>query len=238
MLEPQELRSELWGLAHEVASLSHPWFRSVIDKRITREQVIQGEIQHFLRVMHNKDFFGAILENAKREGDQEIIKVAQENYDEEVVGDGNHTDLLFRLLDEAGIDRALAEKEKPTAGTAIAIESIIGFCQRHSALEGMAFVAFVEAQNAGEDGVAYQVFRSLVDYYGFSEYAADTFRVHSVEDEKHGNKQIELICRKANTPELQEKIRRAVFAGTRTFSVEWDGHLQASLGSLEYWGGA
>ena len=223
LLTPDELRDDLWSIANKVASINHSWFRGIIDRTLSREQVIAGEIQHFLRVMVNKDFFGAIVENAKQDGDEQVLRL-----EEEVVGDDNHTDLLFQLLDEAGVDRKAAEETLPTVETAIAIEAIIGFCKRHSALEGMAFVAFVEAQNAGDNGVAYPVYRSLVEHYGFSEKAAETFLFHSEIDDKHGNEQIDLICQKANTVELQDKMRRAVRIGTRTFALEWAGHLRAA----------
>lgn len=236
-LSPKNFRKVLWNIALEMSSLSHPWFRSIIEHKLTRDQVIAGEIQHFLRVMKNKCFFGAILDNAKIEQDLELINLAQENYNEEVVGPGNHTDLLFQLLNEAGIDRKEAENAIATPGTAIAIEAIIGFCQRHSALESMAFVGFVEAQNAGKEGVAYQVYQALINNYGFSKYGAETFLVHSIADEQHGSKQIDLICKKANTIEMQSKIIQAVQSGVSTFSIEWDGHLQAAIGKRSYWTG-
>jgi len=236
-LSSHELRHRLLEEASEMASLSHPWFRGIIDHTLTREQIILGEKQHFLRVMRNGDFFGAIVEKAKQEGDQSILRLAKKNYSEEIVGPSNHTDLLFQFFADAGLDRKVVEKTLPTPGTAIAIEAMIGFCMRHSALEGMAFVGFVEVQNAGKEGVAYQVYDALIKHYGFSPKGAENFFVHSIEDDAHGNEQIDLICTKATTADVQTRIIQAVQAGVSTFSIEWDGHLQAALDGRVYWTG-
>ncbi|MCI0720398.1 MAG: iron-containing redox enzyme family protein [Acidobacteria bacterium] len=236
-LSPPVLRDFLWQVALQMRSGGHPWFRGGIERSLSREQVVLGELQHFLRVLRNHEFYGSILRRAQEAGDRDVIQIAQQNYDEEVVDPENHVELLFHLLDEAGIERSIAEGTMPTPGTALAVETILGFCERSPALEGMAFVALVEAQNAGEGGVAIQVYQALREYYGFSEKGARNFLVHSEVDGEHGSRQIELICRKATTAEAQRGIIHAVHLGVHAFSLEWDGHLQAAIGRRLYWSG-
>jgi pyrroloquinoline quinone (PQQ) biosynthesis protein C len=236
-LSPPVLRDFLWQVALQMQSADHPWFRGVIERSLSREQVIRSELQRFLRVLRNHEFYGSVLRRAQEAGDREVIQIAQQNYDDEVIGLENHVELLFHLLAESGIERSIAEGTVPTPGTALAVETILGFCERSSALEGMAFVAFVEAQNAGKHGVAIQVYQALREYYGFSEKGARNFLVHSEVDGEHGSRQIELICRKATTAEAQRGIIQAVRLGVHAFSLEWDGHLQAAVGRRLYWSG-
>jgi pyrroloquinoline quinone (PQQ) biosynthesis protein C len=119
-----------------------------------------------------------------------------------------------------------------------AIELIIGCCQRRSALEGIALLSFVESQLGGAGGVSDKVYRELTGYYGFSERAAETYRLHAEQDEGHGGRQIDAIRRFATEPETQEKVRSAVKLGLTAFSLEWDGHVQAMTGKREFWSGA
>jgi pyrroloquinoline quinone (PQQ) biosynthesis protein C len=53
------------------------------------------------------------------------------------------------FLEEGGITREEADKAEPASGTLAAIEMIVGCCQRRSALEGIASLAFVESQLGG-----------------------------------------------------------------------------------------
>ncbi len=57
---PDEFIAELWGYADEVPMIRHPWFAGIVGHRWTREQIIRGEIQHYLRVRTNPIFFGHI----------------------------------------------------------------------------------------------------------------------------------------------------------------------------------
>ena len=51
---------ELWRYAREVPMEQHPWFQGIIRHRWTRDQIILGEVQHYLRVRTNAIFFGYI----------------------------------------------------------------------------------------------------------------------------------------------------------------------------------
>lgn len=52
-LSPPVLRDFLWQVALQMRSGGHPWFRGVIERSLSREQVVLGELQHFLRVLRN-----------------------------------------------------------------------------------------------------------------------------------------------------------------------------------------
>jgi pyrroloquinoline quinone (PQQ) biosynthesis protein C len=229
--------AELWGYAQEVPMAEHPWFQGILQHRWTRSQIILGEIQHYLRVRTNPIYFGYIAVNAVAEKHYGLMDVVLENFLEELSGPRTHVDIVLQFLEEGGISREEADQAEPAPGTMAAIEMIVSCCQRRSALEGLAMLAFVESQHGGPDGVAAKVYRELTGYYAFSARAAETYRMHAEQDVGHGARQIEVLRRYAGDPETQEKIRRAVKLGINAFTLEWDGHVQAMTGQREFWPG-
>jgi pyrroloquinoline quinone (PQQ) biosynthesis protein C len=237
MPSPADFVTELWSYANEVPMLEHPWFQGIVQHRWTRDQIVLGEVQHYLRVRTNPIFFGYIAVNAVNERQYGLMDVVLENFMEELGGERTHVDIMYQFLEEAGISREEADAAEPAPGTMAAIEMIIGGCQRRSALEGVALLSFVEHQHGGAGGVAARVYRELTDYYGFSARAAETYAIHAEQDEGHGGRQIEAIQRFATDAETQERVRRAVKLGVTAFTLEWDGHVQAMTGRREFWSG-
>ena len=236
-MSPDELIAEMWGFANEVPMEQHPWFQGIILHRWSREQVILGEIQHYLRVRTNPIFFGYIAVNAVTDKQYGLMDVVLENFMEELSSPRSHPEVMLQFLEEGGISRQEADSAEPTPGTMAAIEMITGCCQRRSALEGVSMLSFVESQHGGRGGVADKVYRELKGHYGFSERAIETYRLHAEQDDAHGARQIEAIRRYATDPETQEKVRRAVKLGVTAFTLEWDGHVQAITGQREFWRG-
>jgi pyrroloquinoline quinone (PQQ) biosynthesis protein C len=235
---PDALIDELWGIANEVPMIQHPWFRGIIEHRWTPEQIIQGEVQHYLRVRTNPIFFGYIAINAVQDKQYGLMEVVLDNFMEELGGERTHVDIMLQFLEEAGISREEADQADAAPGTQAAIEMIVGGCQRRSALEGLALLSFVEDQHGGANGVAAQVYRELTGYYGFSKRAAETYFIHAEQDEGHGGRQIDAIRRFATDEATQEKVRQAVRLGVNAFNFEWDGHVQAMTGQRDFWAGA
>jgi pyrroloquinoline quinone (PQQ) biosynthesis protein C len=236
-MSADEFIAELWGYAREVPMGEHPWFQGILQHRWTREQIILGEVQHYLRVRTNPIFFGYIAVNAVAEKQYGLMEVVLENFMEELSGPRTHVDIMLQFLEEGGVTREEADRAEAAPGTMAAIEMIIGCCQRRSALEGVALLSFVESQLGGPNGVSAKVYRELTGHYGFSERAAETYRLHAEQDVGHGERQIDAIRRFATGPETQERIRRAVKLGLTAFCLEWDGHVQAMTGKREFWSG-
>jgi pyrroloquinoline quinone (PQQ) biosynthesis protein C len=182
-------------------------------------------------------FFAYIAANAVAEKHYDLLDVVLENITEELSGPRSHVDIMLQFLEEGGISREEADRAEPAPGTMAAIEMIVGGCQRRSALEGLAILSFAESQHGGPDGVAARVYRELTGYYGFSERAAETYKLHAEEDVGHGARQIDIIRRYATDQETQEKVRRTVKLGITAFTLEWDGHVQAMTGQREFWNG-
>jgi len=229
---------ELWRAARELFMPDHPWFKGIVDHRWTREQIVLGEIQHYLRVRTNPIFFGYIVTNVASERNYALMEIVMENFMEELGGEKTHVDIMLQMLDEAGISREEADKADPAPGTLAAIEMIRSGCQNRSALEGISLLSFVEAMHGGPDGAAARVFKELTGHYGFSRRAAATYELHAEQDTGHGDRQIEAIRRYATDDDAREKCRHAVRLGLEAFNFEWDGHVQAMTGQRNsYWNG-
>src|SRR5499427_7274991 len=200
---------ELWRYAREVPMGEHPWFQGILQHRWSPEQIILGEVQHYLRIRTNPIFFGYMAVNAVNDKNYELMETILENFMEELGGERTHVDIMLQFLEEGGISREEADRAEPAPATLAAIEMIVGGCQRRSALEGLSLLAFVEDQHGGANGVAAQVYREMVGYYGFSPRAAETYHLHAEQDEGHGGRQIDAIRQFATTDEMQAKIRGA-----------------------------
>ena len=230
--------AELWDYALQVPMREHPWFQGIAQHRWTREEIVIGEVQHYLRVRQNPVYFGYIAVNAATERQPGLTEVVLENYMEELAGEKSHVDIMFQFLEEGGVSREEADNADPAPGTLAAIEMILGHCQRRSALEGISMLAFVESQHGGPDGAAALAYPELVGHYGFSEYAAETYKIHAEQDVAHGSRQIDLIRKLATDDESRERVRKAVKLGIEAWNLEWDGHVQAITGKREFWAGA
>ena len=229
--------AELWRYAEEVPMGEHPWFQGILHHRWSREQIILGEVQHYLRIRTNPIFFGFMAINAVADKNYGLMQTVLENFMEELGGRQTHVDIMLQFLEEGGISREEADRAEPAPGTLAAIEMITGCCQRRSALEGVAMLAFVESQLGGAGKVSDKVFKELTGHYGFSPRAAETYRLHAQQDEGHGSRQIDAIRRLAIDETTQDKVRAAVKLGLTAFTLEWDGHVQAMTGKREFWSG-
>lgn len=229
--------AELWRYAEEAPMGEHPWFQGILSHRWNREQIILGEVQHYLRIRTNPIFFGYMAINAVADKNYELMQTVLENFMEELGGRRTHVDIMLQFLEEGGISREEADRAEPAPGTLAAIEMITGCCQRRSALEGVAMLAFVESQLGGEGKVSEKVYKELTGHYGFSPCAAETYRLHAQQDEGHGSRQIDAIRLLATDEATQDKVRAAVKLGLTAFTLEWDGHVQAMTGKREFWSG-
>jgi len=234
---PDDFIAELWDYAYQVPMREHPWFQGIVQHRWTRDEIVVGEVQHYLRVRQNPVYFGYMAVNAAIERQPGLSDVVMLNYLEELAGDRSHVDIMFQFLEEGGVTREEADNADPAPGTLAAIEMILGHCQRRSALEGVAMLAFVEAQHGGADGAAGIAYPELIGHYGFSDRAAETYKIHAEQDVSHGDRQIELIAKLATDDDTQDRVRRAVKLGIEAWNFEWDGHVQAITGKRDFWAG-
>src|SRR5712691_4875807 len=75
-------------MARELFMLDHPWFKGIVEHRWSSEQIVLGEIQHYLRVRTNPIFFGYIVTNVASERNYALMNIVMENFMEELGGRG------------------------------------------------------------------------------------------------------------------------------------------------------
>jgi len=232
MRSTDTFKNELLYLTRNIPMIKHPWFQGIITGKFTKDQIIKGELQHYLRVRRNNEIFGAIVAKASQDLDYEALEISLENYKDEVLGKKTHADLMYQFLEDAKISREHADSVIPTAGSIAAISMLLESTKTMSALESIALMSLPEYQNGGQKGVAAQVYEKLTKHYEFSEYAAETFKVHAYADVHHGEKQILFLARKVEQDNsLKERILQAASFGIVAFNFEWDGHYQAATGN-------
>src|SRR6266513_563856 len=95
----------------------HPWFQGILQHRWKRDQIILGEVQHYLRVRTNPIFFGYIAVNAVQEKQYGLMDVVLDNFMEELGGERTHVDIMLQFLEEAGISREEADQADAAPGT-------------------------------------------------------------------------------------------------------------------------
>lgn len=231
---PAQLKEEFWRHAEQIPTMQHPWFQGLINGELTDQQILAGEQQHYLRGRLNGKIFGAILEAATRESDEEVLAIAEANYQEEMGGPKTHGDLMFQFLEAHGMTQEEAAATEPMPGTMAAISMLTDSVRNMSALEGLAMMTLPERQNAD---VSAAVYEALKDRY--SDYAIATYKVHATVDVEHGDTQLDLLAHKVMAdPSIKPQILRAIKFGLIAFKLEWDGHQQAATGNEYFhWAG-
>ena len=96
-----EFIAELWSYAAEVPMEQHPWFDGIIKHRWSKEQIILGEVQHYLRVRTNPIFFGYMAINAVSAKEYAVMDTVLENFMEELGGKHTHVDIMLQFLQKA-----------------------------------------------------------------------------------------------------------------------------------------
>src|SRR5207237_8114579 len=102
-MDPEQFIAELWGYARELEMREHPWFKGVVEHRWTREQIVRGELQHYLRVSQNPVFFGYIVTNVAAEKNYDLRPIVLASFMEGRGGGRTHVDVLCETLEQAGM---------------------------------------------------------------------------------------------------------------------------------------
>src|SRR5438105_64434 len=101
---------ELWRMAHDLFMPDHPWFKGIVEHRWTREQIVLGEIQHYLRVRTNPIFFGYIVTNVASERNYALMDIVMENFMEELGGERTHGDRQIEAIRRYATDDETRER--------------------------------------------------------------------------------------------------------------------------------
>lgn len=211
----------------------HPLWRAVIEKRLTYEQVIQAEIQHYLRSSRSRglraESLGRARNSSKRVFDLMLATFLEECTDREGT---NHLDLIKRLVIAGGIGEADLESYQSTAGNIAAI-SLYNDIARRGPEHHMIGAGVVEYYYSL---LCPKIFEVYTGHYGMTAEQAETYYIHGPMDQEHAARALEIVD-EAIARFGFESIEAAVRDALVATSLHYDGMLEAATGQISYWSG-
>lgn len=229
------LKQRLLALHDEWPLEQHPLWRAVLDRKLSYEQVIAAEVQHYLRTKEGQQVRKAALSESKGNGSA-IFSALLKIYLEECTNDKtgpSHLELIRRLVTDGGVDDQYLLHARSTPGNAAAIA-----LYRHIASRG----AGCHLIGAGAVEYYYcmlspKIYRVYTEFYGMSDDQAETYRIHGPMDREHAEGAFAALDQAAEfhgVDAIETSVRDA-FVAT---SLHYDGMLQAACGTKSYWSGA
>lgn len=212
----------------------HPFWLAVINRRLSLEQIIAAEVQHWLRSRAGKPLRQQALEAAKGNSPsifRALIKTVIEECTEDETGP-SHLDLIERLVTIGGVSKVALEEVVPTPGNAAAIALYKDIGQRGAGCHmiGAGVVEHFYSQ------LSPRIFDVYTSHYGMTRHQAETYEIHGHMDAEHAERAFSIVDDAVGVhgwPLIELSVRDA-FVAT---SLHYDGMLQAATGVISYWDG-
>jgi pyrroloquinoline quinone (PQQ) biosynthesis protein C len=212
----------------------HPLWQAIQKRELSYEQVIQAEVQHWIRTRAGR----VLRENAMKMAERlspAIFQQLMETYLEECTDHHtgpSHLRLIERLVTEGGKSMIDLESTVPTPGNAAAIALYRDISSRGAGchLVGAGAVEHYYCR------LAPKIFAAYTEHYGMSESQAFTYKVHGPMDQIHADRAFSVLDEAIalhGWDAVQQSVRDA-FVAT---SLHYDGMLQGATGVLAYWDG-
>ena len=212
----------------------HPLWETILKGDLSYEQVIQAEVQHWIRTRAGQNLRRQALDQAHSIS-QPIFERLLETYLEECTDDASgpsHLELIERLVVTGGFPKDQLTTVQPTPGNsaAIALYCDIGLRGAGCHMLGAGAVEYYYCQ------LCPRIFEAYTERYGMTEEQATTYSVHGPMDRVHAERAFAI---------LEEAIQLHGWAAVETSvrdafvatSLHYDGMLQAATGKFEYWKG-
>ena len=214
---------------------SHPMWRGVLEHKLTLDQIIKAEAQHWIRTKSGQSLRRDAL-NAAQKLSPRIFEMLLETYLEECTSEKSgpsHLELIERLVVSGGMSKEALEKQSPTPGNAaaIALYRDIGLRGPGCHMLGAGTVEFYYCQ------LSPQIYETYTNHYGMTSDQAETYLIHGPMDAEHAERAFSILddAISLHGMEVVERSVRDAFVAT---SLHYDGMLQAATGMLSYWNGA
>ncbi len=213
----------------------HPLWQAVQNKELTYEQVIEAEVQHWIRTRAGK----ILRENAMKMAERlspAIFEQLTETYLEECTNNErsgpSHLELIERLVINGGKTAPDLGTATPTPGNAAAIALYRDIAVRGAGchLIGAGAVEHYYCQ------LSPRIFSAYVNSYGMSTSQAHTYEIHGTMDEVHAGRAFSVL-EEAIALHGWEPVKQSVRDAFVATSLHYDGMLQAATGALSYWDG-
>lgn len=213
---------------------NHPLWRSVIEGKLSREQVLKAEVQHYLRSEIGKIYReqSAVL---SKHLDGEIYEQLYETVVEECYGTGDdpsHVELIKTFLRSNGVTETDIRQAVSTPGNAAAIALYKDIAARgplHHMI-GAGCVEFHYSQLCPE------IYRCYADVYKFEPGSFETYKLHGPMDAIHAERALETL-RTPLAQALSKELGIAIQDAFTATSLHYDGMLQAATNQNKYWDG-
>lgn len=231
MQSPKDTLLDLYGL---LPFEHHPYWVSVRSNAFSYQQVIQAEVQHWLRSRAGRPLRKQALDAAQGISPR-IFEALLKTYLEECTEDEtgpSHLDLIERLVITGGMSKAGLEAAVPTPGNAaaMALYSEIGSRGAGCHVVGAGVVEHFYSK------LCPGIFTAYTTHYGMTADQAETYRVHGPMDAEHADRALSVLDEAIQIhgwPVIERSVRDA-FVAT---SLHYDGMYQAATGTLSYWDG-
>lgn len=212
----------------------HPLWKSIIEGKFSREQVLQAEMQHYIRSEIGKIYreHSAI---AAKHLDANIYELLHETVVEECYGvDGgpSHAELIKHFLLENGVSPTDLRHAVSTPGNVAAIAIYRDIAER-GPVHHMIGAGCVEHYYSK---LCPRIFDAYANIYKFKPGSFETYEIHGPMDQIHGERALEILkspLAQAMANDLSLAVRDA-FVAT---SFHYDGMFQAATQTQVYWSG-
>lgn len=212
----------------------HPLWTGVCEGRLTLEQILRAEVQHFVRTRAGQPLRKEALLSVETNSTL-IYERLFETYLEECTADASgpsHLELIQRLLVVGGIPQAELDAARPNIANTAAIATYREIGRRG----GGCHMLGAGAVEHFYSNLAPKIFRAYVDHYGMTDEQAETYRIHGPMDQTHADRAFDVLDEAVALHgwEAIEASVRDAFAAT---SLHYDGMLEAASGEIAYWNG-
>jgi hypothetical protein len=228
------LKKKLLAFHDEWPLERHPFWQAVLRCELAYEEVIAGEVQHFIRTRAGQILRRAALGESKG-GGSAVFSALLKIYLEECTHDStgpSHLDLIRRLVNLGGVSDSGLEKAIATPGNAaaIALYRDIGSRGAGCHLVGAGAVEYFYCE------LSPKIFEVYTKNYGMTPEQAETYKIHGPMDKEHAEGAFSALEESVDLHGLEavEASVRDAFVAT---SLHYDGMYQAATGTKSYWSG-
>ncbi|MCH9049781.1 MAG: iron-containing redox enzyme family protein [Proteobacteria bacterium] len=227
-------RSELLGLYEQFPFERHPLWCAVLGQELTHSQIVQAEVQHYLRTLKARKLRQSALQMAKSSSES-IFELLLQTYLEECTADStgpSHLDLIKRLVLVGGYTEDDLAKAEMTPGNAAAVALYRDITRRGPACHmlGAGTVEYYYSK------LSPKIFEAYTTKYKMSHEQAETYEIHGPIDQLHAERAFTILDEAVVIHGWRE-IKRAVRDAFVATSLHYDGMLQAATGQISYWNG-
>lgn len=231
MLSPTERLLDLYNL---FPFEHHPYWVSVRSHALSYEQVMQAEVQHWLRSRAGRPLRKQALDSAQGISPR-IFEALLKTYLEECTEDESgpsHLDLIERLVTGGGISKAQLEVAVPTPGNAAAMALYADIGNRGAGCHILGAGAVEHFYSK----LCPAIYAAYTGYYGMTADQAETYRLHGPMDAEHADRAFAVVDEATQIYgwALVERSVRDAFIAT---SLHYDGMYQAATRTQSYWDG-